>query len=181
LGRGTAYRAKGESDHAVADYDEAIRLDPKYALAYRFRGIAELQSGSPAKSLADLDQSQELNPKDSYTALWREIVARRDAQPSRLADAAAQLDMAKWPARIVHLFRGEMTPEALRAAAENPDLMKQKGQVCEANFFAGELALPQGSKEDAARLFGLAATDCPKNFIELSAATAELKALGVNP
>jgi hypothetical protein len=31
----------------------------------------------------------------------------------------------------------------------------------------------------AARLFGLA--DCPKNFIEWSAANGELKALGVNP
>jgi len=89
--------------------------------------------------------------------------------------------MAKWPAPIVRLFRGEMTSEAMRAAAENPDPMKQKGQVCEANFFAGELALQQGSKEEAARLFGLAATDCPKNLIELTATKAELKALGINP
>ena len=27
--RGLAYRAKGDYDHAIADYNEAIRLDPR--------------------------------------------------------------------------------------------------------------------------------------------------------
>ena len=31
--RGNAYFAKKDYDHAIADYTEAIRLDPKYALA----------------------------------------------------------------------------------------------------------------------------------------------------
>ena len=29
--RGVAYKAKGDLDHAIADYTEAIRLDPNYA------------------------------------------------------------------------------------------------------------------------------------------------------
>jgi lipoprotein NlpI len=131
--------------------------------------------------LTDLHQSQELDAKDAYTALWREIVARRSNQPSRLADATAQLDMTKWPAPVVRMFLGETTPETALAAAEDADAKKQKDQVCEANFYAGELALQRSSKEDAARLFGLAVADCPKLFIEWSAAKAELKALGVNP
>jgi hypothetical protein len=57
----------------------------------------------------------------------------------------------------------------------------RRARFCEANFFAGELALQQDSKEEAARLFGLAETDCPKNFIELTATKAELKAFGINP
>jgi lipoprotein NlpI len=179
--RGSSYADKSEFDRAIADFDEGIRLDPKDARAYRSRAMVNLRAGSLAKSLADLDQSQQLDPKDSYTALWREIVARRSNQPSRLADATAQLDMAKWPAPVVHLMLGEITPEAVLAAADHPDPMKQKEQVCEANFYTGELALQQGSKEDAARLFGLAASDCPKNFIEWSSAKAELKALGINP
>jgi tetratricopeptide (TPR) repeat protein len=181
LVRGSAYSSKGDTDRAIADYDEGIRLDPKNARAYRMRGLVNLRAGSLPKSLADLDQSQELDPKDFYAALWREIVVRRSDQPSHLADATAKLDMTKWPAPIVRLFLGETTPEAVLAAAENSAPLLQKGQVCEANFFAGELALQRGSKEDAARLFGLAATDCPKTFIEWSAAKDELKALGVNP
>src|SRR5262245_36874673 len=32
--RGLEWRAKGDLDRAIAEYDEAIRLDPKYVLAY---------------------------------------------------------------------------------------------------------------------------------------------------
>jgi lipoprotein NlpI len=181
LGRANAHAAKGDFDRAIADYDEGIRLDPKDARAYRQRAVVNLKAGSLTQSLVDLDQSRELDSKDSYTALWREIVARRSSQPSRLAEATAQLDMTKWPAPIVHLFLGEATPEEVLAAADDPDPTTKKGQVCEANFFTGELALQRGSKEDAMRLFGLAVVDCPKNFNEWSAANAELKALGVNP
>ena len=181
LRRGNAYVDKGDFNHAIADYDDGIRLDPKNARAYLMRGLVNLRAGALPRSLADLDQSLELDPKDAYTALWREIVARRDNQPSRLADTTAQLDMTKWPAPVVRMFLGETAPEAGLAAAQDSDPQVQKSQLCEANFFAGELALQRGSKEEAARLFGLAATDCPKTFIEWSAAKVELRALGTNP
>src|SRR5437764_6375096 len=34
INRGVEYRHKGDVNHAIADYDEAIRLDPKYAIAF---------------------------------------------------------------------------------------------------------------------------------------------------
>ena len=36
--RGNAYRTGGDLDRAIADYDEAIRLDPKYTVAFNNRG-----------------------------------------------------------------------------------------------------------------------------------------------
>src|SRR5262249_31531335 len=35
--RGLSYRSKGDFDRAIADYSEAIRLDPKYAEVYYLR------------------------------------------------------------------------------------------------------------------------------------------------
>jgi lipoprotein NlpI len=70
---------------------------------------------------------------------------------------------------------GGRRPTALPAP---PDPTKRKGQVCEANFYGGELALRVGAKDEATRQFRLAANDCPKSFGEWLAANAELKALG---
>ena len=176
--RATAYRAKGDVESAMADYDRLIELDPNDAHAYRSRAIANLAS-SAAKSLADLDQSSALDPKDPYTALWLEIVRKRNNQPSRLGEATAQLDMTRWPAPVIRLFLGQMTPEAVLAAAEDPNPEKKKGQICEANFFGGELALQHGVKEDAGRLLRLASAGCPRNFIEWTAANSELRALNL--
>jgi lipoprotein NlpI len=53
--------------------------------------------------------------------------------------------------------------------------------MCEANFYTGELALQRGDKDDATRLFKLAAGACLKTFKEWRAANAELKALGDQP
>jgi lipoprotein NlpI len=89
--------------------------------------------------------------------------------------------MTKWPAPIIRLFLGQLKPEAVLLAAADSDAHTKKGQVCEANFYSGELMLQQGNKDDATRLFRLAVADCPKRFVEWEAANAELKALGVQP
>ena len=68
-----------------------------------------------------------------------------------------------------------------RAAADDANLDKKKRQVCEATFFSGELVLQQGAKDEAARLFRLAAGDCPHASIYWESAQAELKALGETP
>ena len=178
--RGDAYRDKGEIDRAIADYSEAIKRDPK-AQYYRIRAIANLYAGGLPRALADFNQASELDPKDPYTALWLDIAGRRSNVPSRLADATKQIDMTKWPAAIVRLYLGHLTPEAVLAAADDPNPKTKNDQVCEANFYTGELALQRNDKDEVARLFRLAAAECPKTFIEWYPANAELKALGAVP
>ena len=169
-GRGLVYRRKGDSNRALADYSQAISLDPKNAYGYRNRGRANLYSGALPKALADFNQANALDPKDAYTALWLDIVGRRNNVPSRLAQTSSQLDMTKWPAPVIGLFLGQMTPAAVLAAADDPDPVKKKGQVCEANFYAAELSLSKEAKDEATRLFRLAANDCPPNFIDRNSA-----------
>jgi lipoprotein NlpI len=177
--RGVTWRDKGDNDRAIADFNEAVRVDPKYAGAYRSRGTIHLYSGSLPKALADLNQATELDPKDAYAALWLDIASKRSQVRSRLSQAIAQIDMTKWPAPVIRLFVGQLSPAAVMAAADTPDAAKKRDQVCEANFYTGELALQRDTKEDATRLFQLAAANCPKHFTESWAAAAELKALGV--
>jgi lipoprotein NlpI len=83
--------------------------------------------------------------------------------------------MTKWPAPVIRLFLGQLTPEAVLAAADDPNANTKKQHVCEANFFGGVLASQQGKRDDAARLFRLAAMDCPKGFVEYDSAIAELQ------
>jgi len=179
--RATVYKTKGEVDRAVADYDRLIELDPKNPRAYRSRAIAHVQAGSISKSLADLDRSIELDPRDAYSALWHEVVAKRSNVSSRLAAVAGELDLSKWPAPIIHLFLGEMSPEAVLAAAGDANGEKKREQICEANFYLGELALLRGAREEARPLLLLATAECPKGFVERQAADAELRAIGTAP
>jgi len=175
--RGNAYRYKGEVGSATVDYNQAIELNPKSFQSYLARGLLSLDAGELPKALADINQASALNPKDPYTALWLEIVNKRSRLPSGLAEATAQIDMTKWPAPVVRLYLGQMTPEAVLAAAADLDASKRKSQVCEANFFSGELALQQGKRDEAIRLLRIAYEGCPNDSFPLTAAKDELKGL----
>jgi lipoprotein NlpI len=181
LDRGFPYQAKGDNERAIADYNEAIRLDPKSMRGYFNRGLAELYAGALPKALVDLNQASALDPKYAYAALWLDIVGQRSGVPSRLSQVISSIDMTTWPAPVIRMFLGQMPPVAVLTAADDPDVTKKVGQVCEANFYSGELALRTNIKDEAARLFRLSSGDCPKDFIEWIAANAELKALGAAP
>ena len=58
--RGNAYGRKGDHDRAIADYNEAIRLDPKYALSFCNRGRTKLKINE-ASGNADIAKARELD------------------------------------------------------------------------------------------------------------------------
>jgi lipoprotein NlpI len=177
-GRGRAYEINGELDRAISDYSMAISLNSENGSAYAGRGLAYLYRGSPVEALADLTKASELDPKSVENALWVDIVRQRSNLPSRLAEAAAKIDMKAWPAPLIRMFLGQMTPAAVFLVADDPDADKKRVQACVANFYTGELALRTGGKSDAVRLFRLAQSGCPHDVTAWSAANAELKALG---
>jgi hypothetical protein len=53
--------------------------------------------------------------------------------------------------------------------------------LCEANFDSGEMALRTGAKDEAIRLFKIAASDCPHGKDEWDPAKAEVRPLGAAP
>jgi Flp pilus assembly protein TadD len=64
---GTAYYFKKEYDLAIADLTQAIRLDPNYAGAYRYRGRAYYEKKDYDLAIADFTQAIKLTPNDGYT------------------------------------------------------------------------------------------------------------------
>jgi tetratricopeptide (TPR) repeat protein len=64
--RGAELSNRGEHDRAIADYDQAIGLDPNYAPAYAGRGMAYRAKGDIDRAIADYDQAIRLDPKLAF-------------------------------------------------------------------------------------------------------------------
>ncbi len=178
---GAAYAAKGEAAKAIAAYSVAIAADRRNANAHVARAIALLYAGALPKAQADLRMALRLAPANAYAVLWNDIAQRRAKKPSAFAVTARRLDMTAWPAPVIKLWRGELGADAVIAAADNANAATKQAQVCEANFYSGEFALLKGTKDEATKLFETAAKDCPQPLLERTAASAELKALGMTP
>jgi tetratricopeptide (TPR) repeat protein len=177
----TKAQARSDLNQIIVYYNAAISHDPKDDDAYFHRGIARFYAGDRSQALADLGQASKLDPAYPYYALWIDIIDQRRNAASRLPQAISHIDMTRWPAPVIRLFLGQTTPAVVLAAAEDADAATKRGQVCEANFYSGELALQHGAKAEAARLFRLAAAGCTRDFVEGSAGGAELNALDGNP
>ncbi len=58
--RGIAYVGLGEYQRAIPDYDEAIRLDPRYALAHANRAKNYTLLGMDPEAAQDVERAVEL-------------------------------------------------------------------------------------------------------------------------
>jgi tetratricopeptide (TPR) repeat protein len=58
--RAWAYKQKGYYDKAIADYTEAIRLDPNLTDAYRARSVLYIARGDTAHAEADIAEAKRL-------------------------------------------------------------------------------------------------------------------------
>ena len=64
--RGIGYFDKGKYDLAIADFSEAIRLDPYSTYAYCNRGEAYHEQGEYELALADFNEAIRINPSDDH-------------------------------------------------------------------------------------------------------------------
>jgi tetratricopeptide (TPR) repeat protein len=84
--RGVEYEIKKEFDKAIADHDQAIKVDPKNWAAYNNRGNAYAGKGDYDHAIADYDTAVKLNPKYAE-AFYNRGLAKRKKGDATAADA----------------------------------------------------------------------------------------------
>ena len=63
MNRGFSWLQREEPDKAITDYDEAIRINPKFAEAYLNRGHAHRKKGEHGKAKEDFEEAGRLNSR----------------------------------------------------------------------------------------------------------------------
>jgi lipoprotein NlpI len=171
--RGYAYDSKGEYDKAITDRAKVVELSPKNAGSVRQLGISKFHAGDLNGAASDLLHALELND-DIYAMLFRYVARAKMGETIAAADLeanAGRLKTKEWPYAVIELYLGRRSPELTLDSANKPD------QQCEAHFYTGEWYVLQNKPAQAEAALKKAVETCPKDFIEYSAARAELRRL----
>jgi tetratricopeptide (TPR) repeat protein len=139
--RGVGYRLKGDFDHAIQDYGQAIKLNAKFAAAYNNRGVAYDHKGEYDRAIADYDQAIKLKPSaegyfnrgNAHLGKSRYDHAIDDYnQAIKLkADFAPAFDNRCWARAVVGILKQALTDcnQALRLTPNNAATLDSRAFV----------------------------------------------------
>jgi tetratricopeptide (TPR) repeat protein len=66
--RGVTFDMKGETDKAIEDFTEAIRLNAEYGSAYIYRGLAWVKKRDYGQAISDFTEAITLDPNSAFIA-----------------------------------------------------------------------------------------------------------------
>lgn len=78
VNRGVLRMREGQYDKALADYAEAVNLQPELGAAYLNEGAAHIYRRDFASALAPLDQAIALESHDLFAAYYNRAIAREN-------------------------------------------------------------------------------------------------------
>lgn len=92
VNRAWAFGLEKQWDKALADYNEAAKIAPDYAVVYNEKGLARLKMGKPDEAVINYDKAIRLDPKSAYSWFGRGLAkaAKGKAQAAALDYEAAR-------------------------------------------------------------------------------------------
>jgi len=163
--RGTELLRLNEHAAAIPDFAEAIRINPRVALAWGQRGIARFETGDMAGAHADFDEAVKRRPE--MPALW----FNRGQARSRMGDEAGAIadytealrlrpDYAK--AHSDRAISRENIGDVPGAMADYAEAIRIDPRMPEAHYNRGSLRESQGDPEGAIEDYDAAIRINPK-------------------
>jgi lipoprotein NlpI len=182
--RATLTAQDGHLDQALQDCATLAGLGPPSSATIAMCGRFDWQAGRFDEAAANFERSARLDAHARgvgkiYDLLWAKLsrLKARTADDPEFKEDVRALGTDDWPRPILEFLLGASTLEAVNAAADNGDADTQVNQNCEVGFYVGEWQLLHGNEPAAKALLQRAVNTCPKAFIELDPAIAELKTI----
>lgn len=162
----------GDHEHAIADFGEAIKLDPERADTIRERGLNLVGLGEFAAAAADFRRSLQLQ-NNLYSVLFLYHARTRNGEDAlaELKDNASRLKSRAWPYPLIELYLGQRSADDAYRDAKNDE------ERCEADYHIAASMLIS-DRAGAAKWYRAALEICPKTAIEYEAAKREMNRLG---
>jgi len=180
--RGLAKLSRGDLDGAMADFNRALQLNPKLAPAYAGHGSANFLAHNWTAALQGYRRFCELSQRNqAYPRLFiwiiRSRLGEREAADKELA-THFNAEPGTWVSKVATYLLGNLSEAELFTAAASPDANTDRGQHCEAWFYAGMKNVLGDDKWAAAQFFKKCLATGQKNAVEYHFAKEELNALG---
>ncbi len=166
--RGISWREKGNDARAMADFDEALRRDPKNATAYSSRGNLHGDRGDNDKALADYGAAIKLNPKLAVAYSNRAVSWLQKGENDRAIsdlDMAIKLEPGMPDAWNTRGFAWRAKGDPHRALADFNQVIKLDPKFADAY---DSLALIHATSADAKARNGKRAVEMAQRACELS-------------
>ena len=148
-------------EKAIADYSEAIRIDPKDSTAYQYRGVAWRDKKEPVKALADFDAAIRLEPKGSGAHYGRAVILflmRRDG----VSDAVKTvLDLEGWrqDVSLYAVLLGHFSARRDGQTEKAKKLLDEGAARCDASAWAYSIVRYLRGEIDERKLLTVATDD----------------------
>ena len=111
--RGWTFVENRDFARAIADFDQAIRLDPNFARAYRNRGFAHFNKGDYDRAIADYEAALRIDPNHTLARgnienARRELSRLASSVPFPSTPTTLEATIRLFPANLQNGFREEI-------------------------------------------------------------------------